>query len=391
MKRILATVLAAMMLATTANAVELYIDFTKLDPPMPPVIVDGSTLVPMRAIFEALGADVEWDAETRTAKGTRGDTVVEIPIDSRTAYVNGESKELAVPAQLINNSTMVPARFVSESMGCVVTWNGETSTAAVADKLRGLKFYAAKPGKHYHFSETCNGGTYYEATLAEVMGRHLSPCDKCVLPTSVSATLETIDGLDGLAFEYWSAELLRQLGCTEVEVTKASGDQGVDILAQSGGVTYAIQCKRYASNLNNSSVQEVYAGKQMYQRDVGAVITNQYFTDSAKELAESTGILLWDRDWIAYKLLAMEAAGMSLSFDYEPATTSTVERSTSEQKSEIAAPLTIRGRDANTTVYVSARSNTIHSVHDCSGMKNYRTMTLGEADSRGYRYCPNCW
>ena len=51
----------------------------------------------------------------------------------------------------------------------------------------------------------------------------------------------------------------------------------------------------------------------------------------------------------------------------------------------------IHGRDPSATVYVSNASNTIHSVHNCSGMKNYRTMTLAEANSRGYKYCPKCW
>lgn len=52
---------------------------------------------------------------------------------------------------------------------------------------------------------------------------------------------------------------------------------------------------------------------------------------------------------------------------------------------------TINGRSSNSIVYVSKRSNTIHSVNDCGGMKNYREMTIGEADGRGYKYCPNCW
>uniref|UniRef100_A0AAU8B5R4 Uncharacterized protein n=1 Tax=Dulem virus 33 TaxID=3145751 RepID=A0AAU8B5R4_9CAUD len=51
----------------------------------------------------------------------------------------------------------------------------------------------------------------------------------------------------------------------------------------------------------------------------------------------------------------------------------------------------IHGKPSSTTVYVSDRSHTIHSVSDCSGMKNYTEMTLGDADSKGYNYCPNCW
>lgn len=62
-----------------------------------------------------------------------------------------------------------------------------------------------------------------------------------------------------------------------------------------------------------------------------------------------------------------------------------------QPKPEPEPERTIRGRSSNTIVYVSKRSNTIHSVNDCGGMKNYREMTLGEADGRGYDYCPNCW
>ena len=56
-----------------------------------------------------------------------------------------------------------------------------TQTAAVANKTKGEHIYVTKTGKRYHYSGTCNGGTYYEATLAEAMGRGLTPCDKCVL------------------------------------------------------------------------------------------------------------------------------------------------------------------------------------------------------------------
>ncbi len=181
MKRLLVSIVVCLILISSANAVDLYVDLTKIDTDTPPTIVDGRTLVPLRAIFEALGAEVEWNNATRTATGTRGETVVSVQIDSSIAYVNGEAKELDVPAQIINDRTMVPARFVSEAMGCKVTWYQEEKTAAVADKLKDQPIYVTKTGKRYHFSGTCNGGTYYEATLAEAMGRGLTPCDKCVL------------------------------------------------------------------------------------------------------------------------------------------------------------------------------------------------------------------
>lgn len=109
-------------------------------------------------------------------------------------------------------------------------------------------------------------------------------------------TINTIDNMEGLQFEHFCAGLLRKLGFVDVEVTKGSGDQGVDIIAVKDHIRYAVQCKRYASSLNNTPVQEVNAGRQLYQCHVGVVLTNQYFTAGAKELAATTGVLLWDRD-----------------------------------------------------------------------------------------------
>lgn len=181
MKKILSALLVCILLTGSASAIDLYVDTNKIETDVPPTAINGRTLVPVRAIFEALGATVSWDQDTQTATGIRGETTVQIQIGSETAYVNGEAKTLDVPAQAIDGRTMVPARFVSEAMDCVVTWNGDTETAAVADQLREQHIYVTKTGKKYHFSETCNGGTYYEATLAEAMGRGLTPCDKCVL------------------------------------------------------------------------------------------------------------------------------------------------------------------------------------------------------------------
>lgn len=112
----------------------------------------------------------------------------------------------------------------------------------------------------------------------------------------IESEMEKVDNMDGHAFENWCAELLKQTGFTEVEVTPGSGDQGVDILAVKEGVYYAIQCKCYSSDLDNTPIQEVYAGKEMYNCQVGAVMTNRHFTEGARKLAEKTRVLLWDRN-----------------------------------------------------------------------------------------------
>lgn len=111
-----------------------------------------------------------------------------------------------------------------------------------------------------------------------------------------SASLARIDKMDGHDFEHFTADLLRKLGYEHVEVTRGSGDQGVDVIAVKDGKRYAIQCKRYGQKLGNKPVQEVFAGKTIYGCSVAVVLTNNYFTDGAKEAAKATGVELWDRD-----------------------------------------------------------------------------------------------
>lgn len=81
-----------------------------------------------------------------------------------------------------------------------------------------------------------------------------------------------------------------------VEVTQGSGDHGIDIIAEKNDVSYAIQCKCYSSNVGNAAVQQAHTGKSLYHKDIGVVLTNQYFTAQAKEEASALGVKLWDRD-----------------------------------------------------------------------------------------------
>jgi hypothetical protein len=187
----LAAAALAACLAVPAAAVDLYVDNTKLVTDVEPTIVSGRTLVPVRAIFEALGATVDWDSTTRTATGTKDDTTVVIQIDSTTAYVNGTPVTLDVPAQIIDNRTMVPARFISEAFGADVQWNNDTQTVYVitkqgtvvtstAPEAQAHTIYVTETGKRYHYDNNCNGGTYYESTLEAAKARGLTPCKKCV-------------------------------------------------------------------------------------------------------------------------------------------------------------------------------------------------------------------
>lgn len=107
-----------------------------------------------------------------------------------------------------------------------------------------------------------------------------------------------MDMMEGHEFEFFCAELLKKNGFLEVEVTKGSRDYGVDILAQKDGISYAIQCKCYNTPIGIKAIQEAYAGRDYYDCMVGAVMTNQYFTTPAVEVAKKLKILLWDRGYL---------------------------------------------------------------------------------------------
>lgn len=108
--------------------------------------------------------------------------------------------------------------------------------------------------------------------------------------------VEQFNGMDGHEFEYACADILRKNGFDNVEVTRGSGDFGVDIIARKGNLNYAIQCKCYNHKLNNAPIQEVVAGMSAYNCNAAAVMTNQYFTEPAKELARINNVELWDAD-----------------------------------------------------------------------------------------------
>lgn len=102
-----------------------------------PIMVGDSTMVPMRTIFEALGAEVEWidNGETQRIIATKDDVVIEMTIGSNIYYKNGDPCELDVPAQLMNDTTMVQLRAVSEALGNYVEWNGEEKKVTISSGL----------------------------------------------------------------------------------------------------------------------------------------------------------------------------------------------------------------------------------------------------------------
>ncbi len=92
----------------------------------PPVIKESRTLVPLRGIFEALGAVVQWDQKTKTVTATKEDLTIKLTINSKIAYIGEKETEISQPSEIINGSTMVPLRFISEALGAKVDWDSRS-------------------------------------------------------------------------------------------------------------------------------------------------------------------------------------------------------------------------------------------------------------------------
>jgi len=113
------------------EGINVLLDGTALTFDVPPQVIGGRTLVPLRAIFEALGAEVNWNEANQTVTATKDTTTVVLTIGSTSPTVNGQTVTIDVPASVIGGRTLVPLRFVAESLGVTVDWNANTSTVTI--------------------------------------------------------------------------------------------------------------------------------------------------------------------------------------------------------------------------------------------------------------------
>lgn len=124
----------AVLLATglaSAQPITTELNGSRLTFDQPPIMQDGRVLVPLRGIFESLGANVLYQPSNRTIKATEGSRTVELTLGQRQAFVDGRQMFLDVPANTIGGRTMVPLRFVSEALGADVKWQSATKTVAI--------------------------------------------------------------------------------------------------------------------------------------------------------------------------------------------------------------------------------------------------------------------
>ena len=125
---IVLTTVPCSIIADSNNSIVVTLDGSPIQFEQPPIIENGRTLVPLRAIFEALGATVEWDNATRTVVAIKENTTIIMQINNNTMQKNSQPIELEVAPVIFNGTTLVPTRAVAESFGVNVTWDGDTRT-----------------------------------------------------------------------------------------------------------------------------------------------------------------------------------------------------------------------------------------------------------------------
>ena len=168
-KNLVCGILSATMLLGGVSAVyggekniSLQINGSETSAEVPPTVIEGRTMVPVRAIFEAVGANIEFDAETKTITAKKGDTIVSMTVGAKVATVNNKQVQLDAPAVIVSGRTLAPARFVAETFGYDVQWDAEnkivkiTGSTGFYEEYSDLTDYGSFSGANLLGNESLN-------------------------------------------------------------------------------------------------------------------------------------------------------------------------------------------------------------------------------------------
>ncbi len=147
----LTTLFGSNVFASKVDEVTVVLDGEVLNFDVPAQIIDGRTMVPMRAIFEKLGAEVEWDGEANAVHANKLGIYIYMPIGSTEIGRNNVSQTIDVPAQIVDERTLVPVRVVSEYMGATVSWDQGTKTVYITSN--DVVQYLDWNDKYYYYGE----------------------------------------------------------------------------------------------------------------------------------------------------------------------------------------------------------------------------------------------
>ncbi|MCL2392237.1 MAG: copper amine oxidase N-terminal domain-containing protein [Oscillospiraceae bacterium] len=120
--------------ASASSPIRVLLDGSPLQFDVPPQMIDGRTMVPMRAIFEALGAEVLWNERNQNITATRDDLTIILMINADRMYINSMAFRIDAPPTVIGGRTFVPLRVVSEALGAEVAWDGNARTVTIVSE-----------------------------------------------------------------------------------------------------------------------------------------------------------------------------------------------------------------------------------------------------------------
>jgi hypothetical protein len=123
--------------AAKSKVIYIFLDGKKMEFKLQqPINVNGRVLVPLRTIFEAFGAKIEWDDTTKTVTAKKNDIVITYRIGSLSGTRNNEIIQIPVPGKLIHGTTMMPLRFVGEALGSIISWDEHSQTVLISSKVK---------------------------------------------------------------------------------------------------------------------------------------------------------------------------------------------------------------------------------------------------------------
>ena len=284
-KKIIAAVLAASsVMSLTAgvmaeDAIKIFVNGKQvICEDLDPFIENDHTLVPMRAIFEALGASVDWDGDTRTVVSYDpvSDVSITLQIDSDTMFVGETPVTLETPARIANDVTVVPVRAIAEGMHSVVGWDGDTRTVTVEKEVTVEQPpQIANPWAEYASLDELN------AALNTAEGYKYSVVEL------------TTAGYTATAYRYLAETNMAEIkyaskdGKTEVTVRTQPGDTDIS------GITGGVKVEEYT--IDNSLV-EIYTYEDItyavWSCEDGTIISNSVAVKSADMKADDAKALV---------------------------------------------------------------------------------------------------
>lgn len=252
MKKIMATMLAVLMFISSfalaqpsqAQTMEVLIDGLTLETDQPPIVYQSRTMVPLRAIFEALGAKVTWTEGSGSIYCRRDGASISLKVNDSTAYINGERVTLDVPPLAVNGRTLVPVRVVSEALGATCEWVRESNRVYITSNdgyvgVMRVDYDALLPSELKKVSQSALGVIHnvraiYENTSPypivdykligsnkETGNRHYFTCYDTIMPGEDSPRMESLlaraEYVDDIQYQKLSVQLKTSYGKFRVE------------------------------------------------------------------------------------------------------------------------------------------------------------------------------